>query len=491
MDESKGARVCVTVSAGTMRELRLRRDAVRGADLVEMRLDAACDPDPEAAVEGRRTPVIVTCRPTWEGGAFAGSEDERRRLLRRASDAGADYIDIEWKAGFDDLIALRQGRGIVLSHHDFQGVPADLAGRARAMQSTRAEVVKIAVKAERLTDNLRLLDLQRVVPSVVGVAMGVAGLPSRILATRFGWRWTYAGDREEVGQLTVDRLLDEFGFRRLTADTALFGVVGRPVSHSLSPALHNRAYEAESIDAVYLPLEAADADDFLAFADVFPIAGASVTAPYKEVLMARVARRDSLTDRVGALNTVRRVDGVWHARNTDIEGFRASLAGHDAARNGRAAVLGTGGAARAVVLALGDRAASITVYGRDVERAQRVAGLVGGAGRASPPKGGTWDILVNATPVGTHPDCDATPVDARLLGGGLVYDLVYNPTRTRLLREAEAAGCATVGGLEMLVAQAAAQFEWWLGRRAPVAIMREAAESRLAQLYSADSPDTP
>jgi 3-dehydroquinate dehydratase/shikimate dehydrogenase len=412
-------------------------------------------------------------------------------LLRRASDAGADYIDIEWKAGFDDLIALRQGRGIVLSHHEFQGVPADLAGRARAMQSTRAEVVKIAVKAERLTDNLPLLDLQRVVPSVVGVAMGVAGLPSRILATRFGWRWTYAGDREEVGQLTVDRLLDEFGFRRLTADTALFGVVGRPVSHSLSPALHNRAYEAESIDAVYLPLEAADVDDFLEFADVFPIAGASVTAPYKEVLMPRVARRDSLTERVGALNTLRRVDGVWHARNTDVEGFRAPLLGHDAACHGRAAVLGTGGAARAVVLALGDRAASITVYGRDVERAQRVASLVGGVGRASPPKGGTWDILVNATPVGTHPDCDATPVEARLLGGGLVYDLVFNPTRTRLRREAEAAGCATVGGLEMLVAQAAAQFEWWLGRRAPVAIMREAAESRLAQLYSADSPDTP
>lgn len=483
MNTPTAPKICVTVSAGTMRELRLRRDAVVGADLVEMRLDAVSDPDPEAALEGRQTPVVVTCRPTWEGGGFDGSEDERRRLLRRAIEAGADYVDVEWRAGFDDLIALRRGRGIVLSHHDFSGVPSDLLARARAMQSTGAEVVKVAVQAARLTDNLPLLELRGIGPSVVGIAMGPAGLPSRILAARFGWLWTYAGDREEVGQLTLGRLVDEFGFRRLTPSSTIFGVVGRPVGHSLSPAMHNRAYASESIDAAYLPLEAADADDFLRLAKAIPIAGASVTAPYKEVLMRRTASRDAMTERVGALNTLRWSDGGWHARNTDVEGFRAPLAGFDSASTGRAAVLGTGGAARAVVVALADRAASVTVYGRDLGRAQEVAKLANGLGRVLPPPAGSWDMLVNATPLGAHPDSHATPVEARLLDGSLVYDLVYNPSRTRLMRDATRAGCRTLGGLDMLVAQAAVQFEWWLERPAPVGAMRDAAEARLAQLH--------
>ncbi len=484
--------VCVTVSAATMAELRRRRDGARGADLVELRLDAVSDPDVAGALAGRQTPVLVTCRPAWEGGLFRGSEEERRRLLEAAVDGGAEFVDLEWRAGFEDLIRARGGRGIVLSTHDFTGVPADLRERVGAMARTGAEVIKVAVQAARLGDSVPLLGLRELAPSLVVVAMGTAGLPSRVLAARFGSRWTYAGDRAEVGQITPERLAREFRFRDLGTATEVFGVVGRPIGHSISPAMHNAALSACGIDAVYLPLEAADPDDFLQFADAMSVRGASVTAPYKQAFVERVEARDAMVERIGALNTLRRGRQGWEGRNTDVSGFLAALAGRLDLQGTRAALLGTGGAARAVAAALADRGARVAVHGRDPARAASVASLAGGSVHGLPPAAGSWDLLVNATPVGTYPAVDATPLAEEHLDGPVVYDLVYNPTWTRLLREARAAGCETIGGLDMLVAQAAEQFTWWTGRDAPAAVMREAAERRLEETRGpADRSTTP
>src|SRR5688572_704885 len=152
-------RLCITVTASTTAELRRRRDAVRGADLVELRLDGVGDPDVAGALAGRRLPVIVTCRPTWEGGLFRGAEEDRRRLLGEALAHGAEFVDIEWRAGFSDLLSQTAGRRIVLSSHDFESVPADLTERARAMHRCGAEVVKMAVTARRLSDCIPLTDL--------------------------------------------------------------------------------------------------------------------------------------------------------------------------------------------------------------------------------------------------------------------------------------------------------------------------------------------
>lgn len=474
--------VCVTVSAPTMAELRRRRDAVTGADLVELRLDGVSAPDVTGALAGRQSPVLVTCRPTWEGGAFGGSEEERRRLLEAASRQGAEFVDVEWRAGFDDLIRARDGRGIVLSTHDFGGVPDDLQTRVRAMAATGAEVVKVAVRAERLCDNLPLLQIRDLVGSPVVVAMGIAGLPSRVLAARFGSRWTYAGDRAEVGQLSLERLVQQYRFRACGAATSVFGVVGRPIGHSVSPAMHNAALSALGIDAVYLPLAAADAEDFLEFADALQIQGASVTAPYKQAFLDQVGSGDEMVRRLGALNTLRRDGAGWAGRNTDVSGFLTPLVGRVDLPRTRAAVLGTGGAARAVAAALVDRGATVAIHGRDPGRAASVASLVGATSHGVLPAPGSWDLLVNATPVGTFPDVDVTPLDPEYLDGRFVYDLVYNPIRTRLIREAEAVGCQTIGGLDMLVAQASAQFTWWTAQEAPDGVMREAAEQQLEEM---------
>ena len=462
-----------------MAALREQRDRVTHADLVELRLDMVADPDPAGAVAGRRLPVIVTCRPEWEGGRFTGSEEERWRLLSDAQLAGADYIDVEWKAGFHELIERRRGRGVIVSQHDFSGVPDDLAARVRAMRGTGAEVVKVAVMARHLGDLIPLLSLRGAGTSLVTLAMGEAGLPSRVLAARFGSAWTYAGPAVAPGQMEAQALEDRFRYSRLTAETPVYGVVGRPVSHSVSPAMHNAAFRAAGIDAVYLPFAAADFPDFLAFADACGIAGVSVTAPFKLAAFEAAVQRDMVSDRVVSLNTLKRIRGGWSGLNTDVPGFLAAL--KDISLEGRrATILGAGGASRAAAVALSSVGAQVSVAARRRERADVVAHLTGVSPTGWPPAPGSWDLLVNATPVGTSPDTDESPLPGGPFDGELVYDLVYNPIETRLLREAHAAGCRTIGGLAMLVGQAQRQFEWWTGKPADPQVMRDAALAALA-----------
>jgi shikimate dehydrogenase len=245
--------------------------------------------------------------------------------------------------------------------------------------------------------------------------------------------------------------------------------------------MHNAGFAAGGEDAVYVPFEAADLEDFVSFAERLRVRGVSVTAPFKQTLLARVEDIDATSRQVGALNTVR-IDGRrWQGLNTDVPGFLEPLQRFDLAGS-RAAVVGAGGAARAVCVALASRRAKVAVYARDGARAAEVARLAGGTAHPMPPPPGSWDVLVNTTPVGTYPHGDQTPMPGGVLDGRLVYDLVYNPLKTRLVVDAERAGCQTIGGLEMLVAQAERQFEWWTGRRPGPALFKQAALRRLGEL---------
>jgi 3-dehydroquinate dehydratase/shikimate dehydrogenase len=474
-------RLVVTIAAPTMAELRRQRDAVADADLLELRLDHVADVDVAGALAGRRHPVVVTCRPTWEGGHFAGSEESRRAVLECALKAGAEYVDVEFKAAWArELIKSTGGKRLVLSTHDFQGVPDDLVERVRAMRAMGAEVVKVAVMTRCLADSLRLLALERTGQTVL-IGMGAAGWPTRVLAAHFHSAWSYAGDGHAPGQIAASRMLNEFRFRNITEQTAVYGVVGFPLSHSISPSMHNAAFRAAGADAVYLPLVAASAEDFTMFATALGVSGASITIPYKVDLFKRADDVDELSAKVGAVNTYRRHQGHWHARNTDVSGFLAPLRGRMDLRGARAAVLGTGGAARAVVVALASMGTDVTVYGRSRSKAEAVASIAGAASAVFPVTPLSWDLLVNATPVGLYPNVDDTVFEGPF-DGKVVYDLLYNPTETRLLKDAAAAGCATIGGLEMLVAQAEDQSEWWLGRRPPAGLMEGAAREALGQM---------
>jgi len=457
-----------------MAELLAARDAVTGADMVELRLDGVGDVNVRAALKGRSLPVIATCRPTWEGGRFDGDENRRRSLLIEALDAGAEHVDVEWRAGFADVIA-RDPRRIVLSSHDFQGVPADLASRATEMRQAGAAMIKIAITATRLSDALPLLAIASEGNAVV-IAMGDAGLPTRLLASRFGSPWTYAGGAVAPGQIPASRMLDEFRFRTVGAGTAIYGVVGNHVMHSLSPVMHNAAFEAAGLDAVYVPLRAADVEDFLAFADAIHVAGASVTIPFKLDALRAASYADALTRAVGAANTLRRTDVGWDAANSDVQGFLDPLEAvyPGSLKGARAAVLGAGGAARAVTVALTSRGAHVTVHARRREQADEVAAGCGAQPGAWPPPPGSWDLLVNSTPLGGPSARDETPLPGGPFDGHLVYDLTYGDAETPLLRDARSAGCLTLDGLPMLVAQAERQFEWWTGQKPQAGVMRGA-----------------
>ena len=471
-----------TVTGRTMAELIAARDAVTRADMVELRLDGVHEVDVPQAIRGRTRPVIVTCRPAWEGGRFEGNEETRCALLRQALDAGAEFVDVEWRAGLTDLIPRDPSR-IVLSLHDFQGAVSDLAGCASAMRQTGAGTIKIAIAAARLTDALALLPIAAGGNAVV-IAMGDAGLPSRLLASRIGSRWTYAGEAMAPGQIPASRMLDEFRFRAVGPRTAIYGLVGNNVMHSVSPAMHNAAFEAAHVDAVYVPLRAADFDDFLAFAEAMDLQGASVTIPFKLDALRAAQQSDALTRQVGAANTLRRSLAearpgakAWEATNTDVQGFLDPLDGAfpGSLKGARAAILGAGGAARAVAAALASRGTLVTVHARRREQALDVAAGCGAEAGAWPVPAGSWDILVNCTPLGGPSARDESPLPGGPFDGTLVYDLSYGDEETPLLREARKAGCRTLDGLPMLIAQAERQFEWWTGQHPAEGAMRAAA----------------
>jgi len=485
------AKLCATVTGATTDELRAARDASADADMVELRLDYAREIDVAGVLADRTCPLLVTCRPIWEGGHFQGSEEERQGVLTRAHQLGADYVDVEWRAGFDRLIKTDDGRRIVLSAHNFTQVPCDLDDQFREMRATGAEVVKIAVKTDALSDLVTLRDFGRrhrtgATSTQVVIGMGVAGIPSRVLPDLFGSCWTYAGDGVAPGQLKLSHMLDEFRVRVLTTEAKIFGVIGSPLGHSLSPVMHNAGFEEIGLDAVYLPLEAADVDDFERFATAFGVCGASVTAPYKESILSKIASADELSQRVGAVNTISIDPAGWRGINTDVSGFLAPLHGRIHLNGCRATVLGAGGAARGVATALVDAGALVTICARSVEKSAEVARLVGGQTTPMPPQPGTWDLLVNTTPIGTSPNDDASPMAETGFGGTLVYDLVYNPPVTALLADAAAAGCSTIGGLDMLVAQAERQFTWWTGESPGADTFRDAAQRRLPAVRQLD-----
>src|SRR5262249_26576001 len=245
---------------------------------------------------------------------------------------------------------------------------------------------------------------------LVIIGMGEYGLATRILASRFGSKWTYAGSLTDVGQLTPEKLLDEYRFRTLSPDTDVYGVVGRPVTHSVSPAMHNAAFRAARLNAVYLPLPAADADDFVSFARAFGVKGASITTPYKVALYDRVDEADAVARRIGAINTIHVEQGRGIGSNPDPGAFLEPLRRCGSLAGTRVAVLGAGGAARAVSIALASTEATVTIHARDRARAEEV-GRLGSAGVGDwPPAAQSWDLLVNCTPVGMHPRIKETPL---------------------------------------------------------------------------------
>jgi 3-dehydroquinate dehydratase/shikimate dehydrogenase len=468
------AELCITVIGRTADDIRRARAAAEAdADLVELRLDSMERPDAAAALEGRTKPAIVTCRPLREGGMFDGPEEARLGVLADAHARGAEFIDLEWDALGAPVMTARGGRGVIVSRHVFDCTPRNAAAIMDHLRGQGGDVAKLAAMTERLTDLRTLLQAVRPDGASIVIGMGAGGAATRVLASRYGSRWTYAGQSIAPGQLPASRLIDEFRFRRIRPDAAVYGVLGRPVSQSLSPAMHNAGFAALGLNAVYVPLETRDLDELRSFASEIGLRGLSVTIPFKQDVIPCLDELSPGAAAAGAVNTIAIRQGRWIGSNTDADGFLEPLRarGFDM-RAKRVVILGAGGAARGVGLALAREGAQVAISARRQDAAGRVARDIGAHTATWPPAPGSWDLLVNATPVGSH-SVPGTPFEGPF-DGRLVYDLVYEPDPTTLMERAAREGVETIGGLAMLVAQAERQFEIWTGQRPPSGLFLDA-----------------
>ena len=479
--------ICVSITAGSLGEMLAEMArAAPEADLLELRVDGTPGVDIERLLANRPKPVIVTNRPERERGGFRGEESDRVAVLQRAIDLGADYVDVELDAVHH---IRRHGRSkLIVSYHNFDCTPANLEDLYASIAESGADIVKMAVMANDIRDNLRIFELMRaaVLPTI-GICMGELGRISRILAPKFRGFLMFAapdeGRESAPGQLTAGQLRRTYRFERIRPETTVYGLIANPAAHSLSPHIQNAGFDALDLNAVYVPFKVeGDPCVFLRDFEALGVGGYSVTIPHKEAVIAGMDEVEPLARRIGAVNTIAVRDGRFLGSNTDYSGALDALEqamGGEAPLDGTpVAVLGAGGAARALVFGLVDRGAEVAVCNRTHERAERLArdaGCVAAPLDEFSALGPAPRVVINTTRVGMWPEVDASILPAESLRPEMfVYDAVYNPLETRLLREAREAGCRTLGGVDWFIGQGAAQFELWTGRPAPREAMRAA-----------------
>ena len=486
--------ICVAIGRSRHKHIMAEHKhlAEQGAKMVELRLDYVAGKVNIRRLMAERPEgcqVIITCRRKEDGGKWMGTEEGRQLLLREAVAEGVDYVDLE-----EDVAGQIRRFGKtkrIVSYHNFRKTPDDLRDLHARMAKLDPDIIKVATMANVPHDNVRMLEMmqQSEVPTV-GMCMGDVGTPSRILAGKFGAPFTYATFHHErslaPGQLSFQQMTDIYRYERIGRDTAVYGVIADPVAHSLSPHIHNAAFEARGIDAVYVPFRVpVDAlDSFMHDARRLGIKGLSVTIPHKEAIAKYLTKVDPAVKSIAAVNTVVFDGQDVLGYNTDYNAAMDCLehalgdigANPSPLKNKRALVLGAGGVARPIVFGLKKRGAITTIASRTMARAERLA-------TAFDSRAVEWearhrvncDVLINCTPIGMHPNVDESPIPKTFLKPSMtVFDTVYNPESTLLIKDARSRSCPfVITGVEMFVRQAMLQFFLFTRKEAPADLMRE------------------
>ena len=497
-------KICVSICGETADDVVERIQGSKAlADVIEIRFDCLRPEEIEhvvATLSDLNHTVIITFRPEDQGGRRKLTSDVRTKfwkfILPRLQNV--DFL-IDRELGADFQIDADDARTIV-SLHDFEGVIDDLSSQLEALAHDTAGTVKIAISARDAADAIPLwkamAQLKPANKRVVPIAMGEAGKWTRILGLAHGASMAYAslgdGDNTAPGQITARDLRDVFRVKDLDQNTSVYGVIAGDTSYSLSPFMHNASFKEAGMNSVFVPLQVGDLDEFLrrmVKAETREIElnfkGFSVTNPHKQSIMKYLDTVDETAQKVGAVNTVKIDNGKLLGYNTDAEGFVGPLKKmYGGLKDARVAVAGSGGAARACVYALQRERAVVTVFVRDPKKSRALEkefGVVIKELTTDNQQLRTQDIIVNATPLGTRGEHEHETIATsdELRGIKLVYDLVYNPAETRLINEAKAVGVQTLGGIEMLIAQGARQFQIWTSSEAPVEQMRAAVEKHL------------
>jgi 3-dehydroquinate dehydratase/shikimate dehydrogenase len=491
-------KICIALGLPTPEELfqHACREATAGETFLEFRLDFL--PDPRLGFDVMRRflarypdcSILATCRRHQNHGRYNGSIDEQLEILSGAVDAGAFAVDVEIESAEISPSRLHRFDGrvqLVVSYHNFEGTPA-LDPVFRRMSKIPAAAYKIVTMARKPSDNLRVLHVGRTNPKtpLVMLAMGEIGFPTRVLSAVHGGLFTYAApsaaEGTAAGQVCAQQLRNVYRLEKLSRAAKVYGVIADPVRHSISPAVQNRAMQARRLDAVYLPFLVAPLQlkDFFSLAEKLPIGGVSVTIPHKQRVIRYLDALDPLAKRIGAVNTIWRKAGKWRGTNTDAEGVRVPLEKRLRLPKCTALIAGNGGAARSAAFTLAHAGAKIAVVGRNPDRVRALAKACDGEALSKEEaEARKFDILIHATPLGMWPH----PNEAYFMGkipAKMVFDMVYTPQQTLLLKRAAQQGAEIIPGIEMFLEQAAAQFELWTGETAPRAAMQQAAIEALA-----------
>jgi len=482
-------RICAVVAADSAREAaaQLRR-AFHETPTIELRLDWLKSNSERRRFLAwlrrsrfRRAVLIATCRRREGGGLLAGSVQDELSWLAQAGEAGCLWCDLEVETlrrlPRNSIRKYSLPRRILLSVHDFRRMPP-LDPALGARWRGQVDAIKVAGATRTIADSARLLRFAARMRNCVAVPMGEVGLPARLLALREGSALAYApvSAATAPGQVSLPDMKHLYRAHALSRQTQVYGVIGDPIAHSLSPLLHNTAFITRKINAVYLPFLVKNLHDFLKAAPDFGLRGFSVTLPHKESILRHLQDCDALSAEIGAVNTVVvRRDGSLYGCNTDYVGVLQALGKKLRLAKSRVLVLGAGGSARAAVFAMVRAGAAVGICARRNAAASELARAAGAEvvpRRAL--KTESFDAILNATPVGMHPDTAISPLEPGELHCRIVMDLIYRPGRTQLLKLAAQKRIATVSGVEMFLAQGIAQWEHWMKRRAPEKSMRRA-----------------
>jgi 3-dehydroquinate dehydratase/shikimate dehydrogenase len=494
----------VAIAAGNAADMVQKADSVvRDNPFIEFRLDYLSKPALGLAklktfVEFHPEALIVaTCRRAVSGGKFRGSIASEVDVLAKAAAIGCHLVDIELETAVQlkpsDFNRLRRSANLIISYHDFRGTKK-LEETFTKIKQYPADFVKIVTTANSLYDNvvmMKFLEKHSHEHSLIGLCMGEQGVISRVLCVRAGSQFTFAaanpGEETGPGQLTARTLRDTYRIDQVDAATRVYGVAGDPVAQSLSPAMLNAAFRRENVNAVYLALHAKSIDDLTACLQDIPIAGLSITMPYKEQILKHLDKGDPWTSKVGACNTlVRSQDGNLYGFNTDVNGVVRPLEIRIRLQGARVLVLGAGGAARAAVFGLKERGADVSILNRTAAAAQKLAkqARVKAINRTMLKKL-EFDVIINATPAGMEGNRDPLPLAEQEMKARYFFEMVYTPAETRMMKIARTRGMHVVPGSEMFVQQGARQFEIWTGKPAPLLEMQRVVDHALAQQAAA------
>jgi 3-dehydroquinate dehydratase/shikimate dehydrogenase len=507
---SRISKVCVAIIGSTPAEMIEKASAVvKETPFLEFRLDYLEKPllalprFKQFFEDNTAATAIATCRRAALGGKFAGNVAAEMEVLSKAAAAGFHIVDLELESAESlkkgDLQKLRDtGIGLIVSHHDFNATK-DLDGIYKRIEPFAPDFVKIVPTAKALVDNvtlIRFLERMNDHTNIIGICMGDAGIISRVLGVRAGSAFTFAaatpGEETGPGQIAARTLLENYRIDHVDAATKVYGVAGNPIKSSLSPIMMNTAFRRETVNAVYLALQTSKLSDLLKLVHEIPIQGVSITMPLKEEILPHLEQTDPLSAKIGAVNTIRLLDGKLYGFNTDVAGIVIPLEKRMSLRGAKVLVLGAGGAARAAVFGLRDKDAEVFILNRTPETAQKLARQSGSKTIKKDALAKTsFDVIVNATPVGMAGNKAAPLLEAKDLNARVVFDLVYNPLETPLIHMARQKGIPIITGIEMFVQQGARQFEIFTGKPAPEEEMFRVVLHALRQQAEAAAADAP